>query len=1108
MKNAILGRKILATFLSAALVLSMAPLAFAVGAAPGDSFVEYEGVAESGVSVSVTAPEGAFPDDAEMSVSDADVSLGEVSTVVSEEAEGDILGLSAVDISFEGEQPAEAVSVSIEIPASDVPEGASEAVIVHMAEDGPEVVAAMALASEGDSHSLEFTAEGFSSYAAVFVNGRYDAKKMSEVLASNSEYADRYSIASFAVDLFDYDPDAMNKSLNSAVSDGKSGFHLTGYGVDGCGSNNGINNAASGYAKQGILKDSLVDGLPVVNYLDGAGAGEKTGEILFGDTTAAAGKTIYNDIPFEFVYDSYTGWYEYKSSANHAQLNDGKTKIEMYADTLSTNNKYVATLDLSKAYGSSDLVNFTATESLYSATAKDSSGNDRLDPYVSFPVESIDASKVGQIYVKAKVPASVGTNNFQLFFATDTSGSVSETNSFYTIQDAAHYGDLEYTPNGDYVEFVIDTSTNPNWKGKVTEIRVDLFDSNKGDVSANGSYSVEIAQVSFIEKDYDDYVTRGGFYPFSDIRESYPGNNAGFDLEEWADHMQASDETSTIATRSIFKTSPKTNDELYEELAYGVVMEFDFYIPVGGQVDWGNGLEDLVYYFDGDDDLWVFVDDQLVLDIGGGHGAILGTANFTSGEVMVENAVTVTGYNTGATSEASAKTSQMDASLYAPGKHTMKVFYLERCGSVSNCYMKFNLPQTPEGDVTVSKETVGLDESLLDDEVFEFTVAAEDKGTGSATEGQAVAWANQSYYVVDVASGTVVNNPASSDGSFTTSANGTFTLNAGQEARFVFDENYEVTVRETEKDIAGYEHVCTKINGALASSGASLYELTQTTADETACNYVFENTYQELEAEFTYIPVNPDGCPDDQKGTVALTGLSDPEATFDSAGLSETVGMRVGAPVGSTAAGTKAVKFVGWYSDPACSEDSLVSYSLTLAPTKASGVDVWANAVYYAKFEYMYGDLTIAKSGISSVDHHAKTSSSQEESQSVIFNVKGTSYFGVALDMDVTVHFDEEGEGSTAVKMLPVGEYVVTEKGNWSWRYDIGSVEDSDKGSDAVAFGDGYKVVVDESGNTLSFTNERDNPSYWLGGDNWCRNLFNTESVDKIVQKWTVSNGS
>ena len=201
-----------------------------------------------------------------------------------------------------------------------------------------------------------------SSYVKTHFDNEYESIKMSEILEGN----DKYSIETLEVDLFDYEPVAINDTLNSVTSD-SNGFHFTGYGITGMESNSGINNSEAQHAKQGILEDRLSDdGLPVVKYLNGEDAGIETGKVLFSDTEYSGdsyGKTIYKDIPFEVIYNSDTGYYEYRSSANHAQVNESKTRIELYDDTLSTQNKYIKTLDLSTYTSVSDLTNVQAASS-------------------------------------------------------------------------------------------------------------------------------------------------------------------------------------------------------------------------------------------------------------------------------------------------------------------------------------------------------------------------------------------------------------------------------------------------------------------------------------------------------------------------------------------------------------------------------------------------------------------------------------------------------------------------------------------------------------------------------------------------------------------------
>ena len=62
-------------------------------------------------------------------------------------------------------------------------------------------------------------------------------------------------------------------------------------------------------------------------------------------------------------------------------------------------------------------------------------------------------------------------------------------------------------------------------------------------------------------------------------------------------------------------------------------METEFYLPKDLRI---SG-EDIIFTFNGDDDLWIFVDGKLVLDVGGIHGQVKGVINFTTGEVKYES---------------------------------------------------------------------------------------------------------------------------------------------------------------------------------------------------------------------------------------------------------------------------------------------------------------------------------------------------------------------------------------------------------------------------------------------------------------------------------------
>lgn len=1023
-----------------------------------DSFpeppIEYGSTTANGVTATVFAPKDAFGQDVAISVQDTTVDEAEVNSAIANLASElgtalSVLGISAVDVNFGGEQPNGEVILQMKIPEDKIPANANMVVILHFGQNGVEVETTKYLNNDA-GETISVMVDGFSSYAAVFVNGKYNAQKLRDVLAANSEYGSKYSIVEFPVDIFDYDPQGINDSLNAATSD-DNGFHFTGYGIAGCASNNGINNSEAAFAKQGIVSQELDEatGMPIIQYLNsepGENAGLETGKILFDDTTDATGKTIYKDIPFEFVYDNQTGFYEYKSSANHAQLNDAKNKVELYADTLSTQNIYSSTLDLSTASGISDYTNVTA-ETTFKATTVDGGTQNRLDPYVVFKVDDVKASEVDQIYVKAKIPAAVGKNQMQVFFTTDKSTGWDEvkSNANGAKMGEENYKVIDYTATGDWIEFVIDTDDIVNWKDTITALRIDLFDSNKGNLAVNGNYTVEIDQISFIKKN-EQYATYGGYYPFSDIRNSYPGNNTGFSLSEWSSLMQESNLATAVASRSIGNPSKST---INNELAYGMAMEFDFYIPVDT-----TGMEkDLTYYFNGDDDLWVYVDNQLVLDIGGGHGAITGMVNFTNGKVEVENAITVNGYNSNNGDEGK-KTTTLNEALTSPGRHTLKVFFLERGGSVSNCYMKFNLPQTPTGDVVVSKEVEEIaqaDTTVLDQEAFTFNISTDNLGAEPVETFTALA--AKDFYIVN-------RDGTTSDAK--TDANGNFTLRDGEEAVFNIDENYAVKVVETVKEVKGYENEGTTVAGVTAAPQSGT-EMTQTTVKNKTINFDFVNKYDEIEKKITYVPVNPENCPDSLKGKIKLTGSD--SATSDPAGISETVGVRVGDPKGSTAIINDAVKFVGWYSNPECTD--LVTPEFVIDFTKENA-ELWTEKTYYAKFELAQADMIITKIGAQSIDTN----------QVFRFNIKGTSLNTKKINFDIVL--DESNTWTEKIKSLPVGTYTVTELTDWSWRYDAqnASIEVE------------LKTVDPTTGAvTVQFENTR-TEDLWLSGDSYKRNWF------------------
>lgn len=125
---------------------------------------------------------------------------------------------------------------------------------------------------------------------------------------------------------------------------------------------------------------------------------------------------------------------------------------------------------------------------------------------------------------------------------------------------------------------------------------------------------------------------------------------------------------------------------------FGLTFSAPFAQTTGGQIITTAGTtEDMTFSFSGDDDVWVFIDDVLVGDMGGIHAARSLSINFATGVVSVQ------GYDDStllARYQAAGResTTEWSGSTFADGtKHTLKFFYLERGNGLSNMEIRYNL---------------------------------------------------------------------------------------------------------------------------------------------------------------------------------------------------------------------------------------------------------------------------------------------------------------------------------------------------------------------------------------------------------------------------------
>ena len=218
---------------------------------------------------------------------------------------------------------------------------------------------------------------------------------------------------------------------------------------------------------------------------------------------------------------------------------------------------------------------------------------------------------------------------------------------------------------------------------------------------------------------------------------------------------------------------------------FGMTMSATFYQPQDGLINGNN----MVFEFTGDDDVWVYIDDKLVLDLGGIHDRASGSIDFANGNVYINGNTVSNMYE-----------NIFDEEFEDYSTHTIDFFYLERGNNASNCKLKFNFPTIPDDSVMVTKQVTGDDGQTLDyaqDIDFQFNITKNGEALGNAE-----------YDILE--NGHVIDHD-------TTDENGNFTLKHGQSATF---ENFKATdkyeVKETGASLnEGYEVTIDSVNVVL-----------------------------------------------------------------------------------------------------------------------------------------------------------------------------------------------------------------------------------------------------------------------------------------------------
>lgn len=612
----------------------------------------------------------------------------------------------------------------------------------------------------------------------------------------------------------------------------------------------------------------------------------------------------------------------------------------------------------------------------------------------------------------------------------------------------------------------------------------------------------------------------GGFYPFTNIYEGYtnsqsPNHSLETKLQHMVDNKNYVEYPSDIAKDTV---QADTNGSTVD-MHFGLKLEAPFYLPMDKKLN-GNEMK---YEFSGDDDLWVFIDDTLVLDIGGGHTAVNGSFNLTTGDVTISRKTVVRNdqggwYGDKTANELIAEAAEYIKSLEGGKMHTIRIFYLERHSGVSNCRMKFNLPIIANA-VMVSKEltdTDGEEMSISPDTDYTFKLyQAEDLDSIQDQPDEAFeVMANRSYRI--------------GEKSFTTSTDGTFTLKAGETAVFYdVPKGTEIYAEEIlPEDGAAFEYVSTKViidekneavlweenttkpEGSVVKTGKMVMPNATLSFDfknSVKANSLYvvkevvggadglQNPYQEFQF-MLQLDTGDLGFFDEIIVNTTTSGrqvLANADPNGDGIGdggifrlkQGETASIQLPAGVKYTvyelqpdATFQPPQKKVqtktgdGEWSESTAEIWQFGSANDTLgriSGTIESGKDTKITFVNSQLF-----DLVITKKGIEQQDHDLDT-----EVQSTIYEVTGPNDF----KLQVTI----VGNDSVTIKGLAGGVYQVRELVDWSWRYTTATP--------SVTTG----IAKAKNGAaTVTFTNSREETK-WLSGDSYVENWWNIGTIKK-----------
>lgn len=411
-------------------------------------------------------------------------------------------------------------------------------------------------------------------------------------------------------------------------------------------------------------------------------------------------------------------------------------------------------------------------------TDLNSLGNNPILHYIYQPFRQLDQA-LSSYYDKNNASSSIYWGNFQNYKGSNYSDIKASLNLYgsgdwnkFIYENNSMWGRNGYelsNGNSAVQGLVADTLSNNNLMIKTSGKTVAAPYFNEDFLTGNNSKNTVLGKVykdvtfPFVKKPVTSTSYKGSVdYWYFDSADNNASNKNLQLQQSVKDGYFLNPSDQAVKGQTASPGYPATNDNNYfpfntnaqsgnaTMLNYGFGQKFDlkFKLTSDGTVKTTDNEDaPIEFNFSGDDDVWVFIDGKLVLDVGGGHGKVNGTINFKDKKATVSSVkndatgggVTPSKVNSFASDETITKD-------YFTKEHTLTMFYMERGLWESNMSISFNFPDENEFQVEKNVDTAGVNKDIFPDtlfdntSVFPFTIQnqATHFGIKKATAGQSI----------------------------------------------------------------------------------------------------------------------------------------------------------------------------------------------------------------------------------------------------------------------------------------------------------------------------------------------------------------------------------